>query len=38
MSKSDGLIVFKDASYEYDATRPILKEANFVVRRGAKLT
>lgn len=38
MSKSDGLIVFKDVSYEYDATKPILKEANFVVRRGAKLT
>jgi ATP-binding cassette, subfamily F, member 3 len=38
MSRNEGLIVFKDASYEYDATRPILKEANFVVRRGAKLT
>lgn len=38
MSKNDGLIVFKDVSYEYDATKPILKEANFVVRRGAKLT
>lgn len=38
MSRMDGIIVFKDASYEYDATRPILKNANFVVRRGAKLT
>lgn len=38
MSRNDGLIVFKDVSYEYDATKPILKEANFVVRRGAKLT
>jgi ATP-binding cassette subfamily F protein 3 len=38
MSKNEGLIVFKDASYEYDATRPILKEASFVVRRGSKLT
>jgi ATPase subunit of ABC transporter with duplicated ATPase domains len=38
MSRTDGLIVFKDASYEHDATKPILKEANFVVRRGAKLT
>src|SRR3989344_3985083 len=38
MSRSDGIIVFKDVSYEYDATRPILKEASFVVRRGAKLT
>lgn len=38
MSNNDGLIVFKDVSYEYDATKPILKEASFVVRRGAKLT
>lgn len=38
MSRANGIIVFKDVSYEYDATRPILKEANFVVRRGAKLT
>lgn len=38
MSRNDGLIVFKDVSYEYDATKPILKEASFVVRRGAKLT
>ncbi len=38
MSRGDGIIVFKDVTYEYDATRPILKEANFVVRRGAKLT
>lgn len=34
----DGLIVFKDVSYEYDSTKPILHEASFVVRRGAKLT
>jgi len=38
MSRGDGIIVFKDVSYEYDATRPILRQANFVVRRGAKLT
>ncbi|MBY0538500.1 ATP-binding cassette domain-containing protein [Patescibacteria group bacterium] len=38
MSKMEGLIVFNEVSYEYDATRPILKEANFVVRRGSKLT
>lgn len=38
MSSNDGLIVFKDVSYEYDATKPILKSANFVVRRGAKFT
>lgn len=34
----DGLIVFKDVSYEYDQTKPILRSASFVVRRGAKLT
>ena len=38
MSKMEGLIVFNGVSYEYDATRPILKEASFVVRRGSKLT
>jgi len=34
----EGLIVFNEVSYEYDATRPILKSASFVVRRGGKLT
>ena len=34
----EGLVVFNEVSYEYDATRPILKEASFVVRRGSKLT
>ncbi|NCN11953.1 ABC-F family ATP-binding cassette domain-containing protein [Candidatus Kaiserbacteria bacterium] len=34
----DGLIVFKNVSYEYDATKPILRDASFVVRRGAKFT
>ncbi len=38
MSRNDGLVVFNDVSFEHDATRPILKEASFVVRRGAKLT
>lgn len=28
--------MFKDVSFEYDSTRPILKTANFSVRRGAK--
>lgn len=28
--------MFKDVSFEYDPTRPILKEASFAVRRGAK--
>jgi len=38
MGKNDGLIVFKDATYEYDATKPIITETDFVIRRGAKLT
>ncbi len=38
MSRADGLIVFSDVSFEHDATRPILREASFVVRRGAKMT
>ncbi len=38
MSRADGLVVFSDVSFEHDTTRPILKEASFVVRRGAKMT
>lgn len=38
MSKQSGVIVFREVSFEYNATRPILKDTNFVVRRGAKLT
>jgi ATP-binding cassette subfamily F protein 3 len=38
MSKGAGIITFKDVTFEYNATRPILHETNFVVRRGAKLT
>lgn len=38
MSKNDGLIVFKEVTYEHDPTKPILDEASFVIRRGAKLT
>lgn len=36
MQRATGLITFKDVSFEYDPTRPILKEASFAVRRGAK--
>ncbi len=38
MSKAGGIITFKDVSFEYDSTKPILHEANFVIRRGSKLT
>ena len=36
MAKAAGLITFKEVSFEYDPTRPILKEVTFGVRRGAK--
>lgn len=38
MSRSAGLITFNNVSYEHDATKPILVNASFAVRRGAKLT
>lgn len=38
MNRAAGIITFNDVTYEHDATKPILKEASFTVRRGAKLT
>lgn len=38
MSREAGLITFKDVSFEYTHNKPILVGANFVIRRGAKLT
>lgn len=38
MSRSAGLITFNNVSFEHDATKPILIEASFSIRRGAKLT
>lgn len=38
MSRNAGLITFNNVSYEHDATKPILIEADFSIRRGAKLT
>lgn len=38
MSRNAGLISFDEVSYEHDATKPILREASFTIRRGAKLT
>lgn len=38
MSGAQGLITFNTVSYEHDATKPILIESSFVIRRGAKLT
>jgi ATPase subunit of ABC transporter with duplicated ATPase domains len=37
-SRNDAVITFRDVSYEYSHVKPILKEANFAVRRGAKMT
>ncbi len=38
MSRSEGLITFSDVTFEYTHNKPILVGANFVIRRGAKLT
>jgi len=38
MSRNAGLITFNNVSYEHDATKPILIETSFSIRRGAKLT
>ena len=38
MARQDGLISFSDVSFEYTHNKPILIGANFVIRRGAKLT
>lgn len=38
MTKSAGIISFQSVSFEYNHQKPILSEANFVVRHGAKLT
>lgn len=38
MSREAGLITFSDVSFEYTHNKPILIGANFVIRRGAKMT
>ena len=38
MSKNEGLINFSNVSFEHEDLKPILNEASFSVRRGAKLT
>jgi ATP-binding cassette subfamily F protein 3 len=38
MSQKQGLITFKDVSFEHTANKPILEESSFSVRRGAKFT
>jgi len=38
MSRNAGVVTFDDVSYQYDANKPILVDASFSIRRGAKLT
>jgi ATPase subunit of ABC transporter with duplicated ATPase domains len=38
MAREAGLITFSDVNFEYTHNKPILIGANFVIRRGAKLT
>ena len=38
MAREAGLITFSDVTFEYTHNKPILTGANFVIRRGAKLT
>ena len=38
MARQDGIVTFNDVSFEYTHNKPILIGANFVIRRGAKLT
>jgi ATP-binding cassette subfamily F protein 3 len=38
MSKAATIVRFEDVSFEYSATKPILEEVTFSIRKGAKLT
>jgi ATPase subunit of ABC transporter with duplicated ATPase domains len=38
MSRNDAIITFRNVSFEFGHNKPILQEANFAVRRGAKLS
>jgi ATPase subunit of ABC transporter with duplicated ATPase domains len=38
MSKSAGVVTFNNVHFEYEALKPILVDASFSIRRGAKLT
>lgn len=38
MAKTDSLISFEKVSFEYGHNKPILDEADFVIRRGTKIT
>src|SRR3989338_363621 len=38
MSSNETIIKFNSVSFEWEANKPILKEATFPVRRGSKIT
>jgi ATPase subunit of ABC transporter with duplicated ATPase domains len=38
MAKDEIIARFEDISFEYNANKPILKEVNFAIRRGLKIT
>ncbi len=38
MAKDEIIARFEDVSFEYGANKPILKEVNFAIRRGLKIT
>ncbi len=38
MAKEAGIVTFSDVTFEYTHNKPILIGANFVIRKGAKLT
>ncbi len=38
MAKADSIIFFEKVSFEYSPNKPILEEADFVIRRGTKIT
>jgi len=38
MSKNDTILRFEELSFEYGHNKPILKEVDFTVRRGSKIT
>ncbi len=38
MAKAETIVRFENVSFEYSATKPILEEVTFSVRKGAKLT
>ncbi len=38
MAKTDSIVSFEKTSFDYGQNKPILDEANFVIRRGTKIT